>query len=215
MKTRWFISLAVFLLILTACTLPSSGSNKYTLALERGIPVGQTFPGTDIRFVGKTDQGAQVSIGGQIALKRAFDSLSWRGVPTPGVKVNYNMRVITYDADSLKVGGTAQVTLTNIKPKAVAPAAFPKDALVLKGGVAYDVLKGKAIPNSTLTYDGKTPDGAKVGGVDGYPYRKEADSIVWTGQLADKLYSQLDLRVIVFDDSSLKTTGTVTLLVAP
>ena len=215
MKTRWFISLAVFLLILTACTLPSSGSNKYAVALERDIPVGQTLPGTDIRYVGKTDEGAQVSIGGQIALKRVLDSLSWRGEPTPGVKVDYNMRVITYDADSLKVGGTAQVTMTNITPRAVAPAAFPKNALALKGAVAYDVLKGKAVPNSTLTYDGKTPDGAKLGGIEGYPYRKEADSIVWTGQLADKLYSQLDLRVVIFDDKSLKTTGTITLLLAP
>ena len=185
------------------------------MALERDIQVGQTLPGTDIRFVGKTDQGAQMSIGGQMALKRVLDSLSWRGEPTPGVKVNYNMRVITYDANSLKVGGTAQVTVANAKPKAVAPTALPKNALVLKGAVAYDVPKGKAVPNSTLTYDGKTPDGAKFGGIEGYPYRKEADSIVWTGQLADKLYSQLDLRVVIFDDNSLKTTGTITLLLAP
>ena len=215
MKTRGFISLAVFLLILTACTLPSSDSNKYTLAVERDIPVGQTFPGTDIRYVGKTDQGAQVSIGGQSALKRVFDSLSWRGQPIPGVTVNYAMRVIAYDADSLKVGGAAQVTLANIKPRAAAPAEFPKNALVLRGGVTYDVGRGKAIPNSTLTYAGKTADGAKLGGIEGYPYRKEADSIVWTGQLADKLYSQLDLRVVIFDDDSLKTTGTLTLLLAP
>jgi len=77
------------------------------------------------------------------------------------------------------------------------------------------VRRGKAIPNSTLTYAGKTADGAKLGGIEGYPYRKEADSIVWTGQLADKLYSQLDLRVVIFDDDSLKTTGTLTLLLAP
>ena len=215
MKTRWFIGLAVFLLTLTACTLPSSGSNEYATALERDIPIGQTLPGTDIRYVSKTDQGAQVSIGGQNALKRVFDSLSWRGQPIPGVQVSYNMRVIAYDADSLQVGGTAKVTLTNIRPRAAPPSEFPKNALVLKGGVTYDVGRGKAIPNSTLTYEGKTPDGAKLGGIDGYPYRKEADSIVWTGQLADRLYSQLDLRVVIFDDTSLKTTGTITLLLAP
>lgn len=215
MKTWWFIGVAVCVLILAACTPPSSSGNEYATALEWDIPVGQTLPGTDIRFVGKTDQGAQVSIGGQLALKKVLDSLTWRGEPTPGAKVNYNLRVITYDATALKVGGTAQVTLANPKPKAVSATSLPKNALTLKGAVAYNVSKGKAVPNSTLTYEGKTPDGAKLGGVEGYPYRREADSIVWTGQLADKLYSQLDLRVVIFDDNSLKTTGTITLLLAP
>jgi len=36
---------------------------------------------------------------------------------------------------------------------------------------------------------------------------EEADSILWTGQLADKVFLGLDLRVVLFTDSSLRTTG--------
>ena len=71
MKTRWFIVAIVAALSLVACTrqLPP-GVIEYSTAFERSIEAGQTLPGTDIKYIGKTEQGAQMSIGGQSALKR-------------------------------------------------------------------------------------------------------------------------------------------------
>ncbi len=217
MRTRWFIVMAVVVLSLAACGQQTQGNGmEYSTTFERDIPVGKTLPGTDIKYLGKNDQGAQVSIGGQTALKRTFDSLDWRGSPVTGVNAEYSLRVLTFDADVIKVGGTAKVVVTQPVPKAVAASTLPKDALTFRGLiVTYDMKKGKTIPGTTLSYDGKTDDGAKLGGIEGYPYRRVADSIAWTGQLAGKTFLQLDLRVVFYDDNSLKVTGTPTLLIAP
>ena len=217
MRTRWFIVMTVVVLNLAACGQQTQGSGmEYSTTFERDIPVGKTLPGTDIKYLGKTDQGAQVSIGGQMALKRTLDSLDWRGSPVAGINAEYSLRVLTFDADAIKVGGTAKVVVTQPVPKASAASSLPKDALTFRGLiVTYDVKKGKTIPGTTLSYDDKTDDGAKLGGIEGYSYRKIADSIAWTGQLADKTFLQLDLRVVFYDDNSLKVTGTPTLLIAP
>ena len=216
MKLRRFILVAVLMLSLAACNPQSpSGGMEYTTAFEHDIPVGQAIPGTDIKYLGKTDQGAQVSIGGQVALKRVFDSLSWHSEPATGVKIDYNLRVISYDANSLKAGGTAQVVIGDATPKAVSASSLPKNALTFKGAAAYVVAKGKTIPGTTITYNGKTSDGAQLGGIEGYPFRQEADSIAWTGQLADKVFLQLDLRVVLFTDNLLQVTGTTTLYLTP
>ena len=217
MKTRVVvIIIATAALVMAACAgqLPA-GTLEYSTAFERSIPAGQTLPGTNIKYIGKTDQGAQMSIGGQSALKRTFDSLSWRGEVAPGVKVDYNLRILTFDSQSLNAGGTAKVTISNAKPKAVSSTSLPKDAPTFRGVVSYDVPKGKTIPGTTITYEGKTSDGAKLSGIEGYPYRQEADSIVWVGQLADKVFIELDLRALLFTDKSIKVTGTVTLHIKP
>ena len=216
MKTHWIIVVALVALSVAACAreLPT-GAMEYSTAFERNIPAGRTLPGTDIKYIGKTEQGAQMSIGGQIAIKRALDSLTWHGDAAPGANVSLSLRVLTFDSQSLDTGGTAKVVLTSVKPQAVASTSLPKDALTFKGIVNYDVPQGKTIPGTTITYDGKTPDGAKLGGVEGYALRKEADSILWTGRLADKVFLGLDLRVVFFTDSSLRTTGTATLYIMP
>ena len=216
MKTRWIIIVALVALSVTACArqLPT-GAMQYSTAFERNIPVGQTLPGTDIKYIGKTEQGAQVSFGGQIAIKRALDSLTWHGDAAPGANVSLSLRVLTFDSQSLDAGGTAKVVLTSVKPQAVSPTSLPKDALTFKGVVSYNVPKGKTIPGTTISYEGKTPDGAQLGGIEGYAFRQEADSVLWTGQLAEKVFLGLDLRVVLFTDSSLRTTGTATLYIVP
>ena len=216
MKTHWIIIAALIALSVTACTrqLPT-GAMEYSTAFERNIPAGQTLPGTDIKYVGKTEQGAQMSIGGQTAIKRALDSLTWHGDAAPGVNVSLSLRVLTFDSQSLDAGGTAKVVITSTKPQAVSPTSLPTDALTFKGVVSYNVSEGKTIPGTTISYEGKTPDGAKLGGIEGYALRKQADSILWTGRLADKVFLGLDLRVVLFTDSSLRTTGTATLYIVP
>jgi len=215
MRTR-LILVVMLALAVAACDqqLPA-GAIEYSTAFERSIPVGQTLPGTDIKYVGKTEQGAQMTIGGQVALKRALDSLTWKGEAAPGVNVDYNLRIVTFDAQSLQAVGTAKVVVSSPKPKAVAATTLPKGAAVFKGVVTYDVPRGKAIPGATITYDGKTPEGAKLGGIEGYALRKTADSIVWLGQLADKLWLELDLRLVSFDENAMQVTGTATLYLKP
>ncbi len=211
----WYLVLGV-VLVLTACARPSpTGALEYSTAVDAGIPAGKTLPGTEIQYLGKSDQGAQMSIGGETALKRTFDSLTWRGDPAPGVTVDYSLRIISFDARELRAAGTAKVTIVNAKPKAVASLALPENTLTFKGLVSYDVPKGTQIPGTTISYDGSSPDGARLGGVEGYPFRKAADSIAWTGQLADKLYLEQSLRVLTFDDNALRTTGTATVYITP
>ena len=216
MKTHWIIIAALIALNVSACArqLPA-GTMEYSTAFERSIPAGQTLPGTDIKYIGKTDQGAQMSIGGQSAVKRTLDSLTWHGDVAPGVNVDYSLRILTFDSRSLDTGGTAKVIITSVKPQAMSPTSLPKNALTFRGVVSYNVPKGKTIPGTTISYEGKTPDGAQLGGIEGYAFRQEADSILWTGQLADKVFLGLDLRVVLFNDSSLRTTGTATLYIAP
>ena len=216
MKSRWLVLIAIVTLSVSACAqqLPS-GAMEYSTAFEREIPAGQSLPGTDIQYLGKTDQGAQMSIGGQAALKRALDSLTWRGEPVPGVSADYDLRIISFDDKVLQTGGTAKVVVSNAKAEAVSPASLPKDALTFKGVVTYRVPKGKTIPGTTITYDGKTSDGAKLGGIEGYAFRKEADSIAWVGKLSDKCFLQLDLRLLAYTDSAMQVTGTATLYLTP
>jgi hypothetical protein len=185
------------------------------MAFEHSIPAGQSLPGTDIKYLGKTEQGAQMSIGGQTTLKRTLDSLTWRGEPTPGVNVDYSLRIVAIDDKVLQAGGTAKVVIANVQAQAVSPSSLPKDALTFKGVVNYNVPQGKTIPGTTITYDGRTPDGAKLGGIEGYAFRKEADSIAWFGKLSDKCFLQLDLRLVIYTDSAMQVTGTATLYLKP
>src|SRR5512136_1587466 len=144
MKSRWLFLFAIVTLGVSACTqqLPS-GAVEYSTAFERAIPAGQSLPGTDIKYIGKTEQGAQMSIGGQAALKRTLDSLTWHGEPVPGVSVDYDLRIISFDDKLLQTGGTAKVVVSNVKAQAVSPASLPQDALTFKGVVTYSVPKGK------------------------------------------------------------------------
>jgi len=215
-KIRALILIAIATLITAACKskLPA-GALEYSTFFDYSIPVGQNLPGTNIKYMGKTSQGAQMSIGGQTALKQTFDSLSWRGEITPGVKVDYNLRILAFDAKSLHVDGTTAFTISGAKPKAISSTALPKDAAKFTGVVSYNIPKGKNIPGTTITYEGKTSDGAKLSGIEGYPFRKEADSIVWNGQLADKLFLKLDLRVLLFSANYLAVTGPVTIHFKP
>jgi len=91
-------------------------------------PGRQTLPGTDIKYIGKTEQGAQMTIGGQQALKRALDSLTWRGQVAPGVTIDYNLRVITFDSQSLQAGGTAKVVVSDSSPKPCRSRPCPRGA---------------------------------------------------------------------------------------
>ncbi len=197
---------------LTACDRQGSSDPTalhYTLPTRMIIDAGQFLPGTTLQYVGETDKGAQVLIDGQQASKKVGDSLNWHGVPMPGTDVSLALRVLSYGPESLQVVGTAEVDVTGVQPQAT--DAVKTAPITYSGVVAYHVPKGDAVPGSTIVYVGRTENGAELGGITGYPYRKAGDSISWEGTLREGLYISLELRVVQYDENNLNVAGVATL----
>lgn len=205
----------VLLFGLVGCRPEPGPSSRltYDLATALSVPVGQELPPTGIRYDRMEDGNAYVIIDGQQALKRKGDSLFWSGTPLEGVSLTLTQRVLWYTEDELHLVGTAKVEIDDALP-AAGPIATTSP-VQYSGPVAYGVNKGGTIPGSTITYLGRTDDGAELGGLSGYPYRMAGDSIVWEGTLRPGVYSRLDLRVIHFDDRTLRVGGVVTLWIGP
>jgi len=214
-RPRWLgriVAACVALLIaLAACRsgAGSLGELAYQLATAVSVPVGQELPPTGIRYDRLEDKGAYLIIDGQQALKKKGDSVSWRGSLQEGVELGLTLRVVWYTEDELYLAGTAEVVIEDAMP--VAGPVATTSPVTYSGPVAYGVSKGDTIPGSTLSYLGKTEDGAELGGLAVYPYRMAGDSIVWEGTLRPGVYSRLDLRVAQFDDRTLRVAGIVTL----
>lgn len=208
---RWLLVAclcALLLPALAACTLKASEHPDrltYRLPTTLTIAVGQTLPGTEIRYLRMSDKGAHVLIKGQEAIKRQGDSLNWRGQPLPGVDVDLQLRIIWYNEQELRVVGTAKVVIQGVQPR-LAVIATSSDMHYV-GPVAYSLGRGAVIPGSTLSYEGKTEEGIKLGGIEGYPFRQVGDSISWEGLLRDGVYLRLDLRVVQFDERGLRVAG--------
>ncbi len=186
----------------------------YTAPFEVGIEVGANLPGTGIRYEGSDEEGARVLIDGQTALKRKGDSLDWKGSPVADVDLNLSLRVLWFTADTLRVAGTAKVTVHN---PVVQAASIPEavNLTVANAPVTYSIARDHFIPGTLIQYLGKEELGAKLGGVEGYPYRKTADSILWTGKLKGNVYLRMTLRVVYFTDDVLSTGGLATLFIVP
>jgi hypothetical protein len=211
------ISLAAGALLLAGCLLTRSdtqaGKLTYKLPAELSIKVGNELPGTGIVYESMGTDGAHVIIKGQKALKRKGDSLDWRGNPVTGVSVDLKMRVAWYTDQELYLVGTAQIVVDGVAPRAAAiPSSLP---IKYTGPVAYGLAQGATIPGSMVTYEGQATDGAKLGGIEGYAYRKLGDSILWEGILRDRVYIRLDVRVAQFDEKGLRVAGLVTLWFSP
>lgn len=216
---KWFLlaALALTLLVLLVTCRPGNGSETrslaYTSPVEIGIPRGELLPGTDIRYVGKSDEGARVSIGGQPALKKAGDSLNWKGTLVDGVAADLNLRVVLITEDKLHVAGTADIVVADPSPQPGPPNELAP--IHYKLPVAHRVKKGTAIPGTPFIYAGKTDRGAQLGNIEGYPYREIGDSIVWQAQLRDGVWLELNLRTALFTDRTLNVAGTADLWIAP
>jgi hypothetical protein len=198
-------------LFLTAC-LPGAGGDKtleYNGPTEQSVPMGQLVSGTDIRYVGYSEQGAEVTIGEQRAFKKAGDSLDWKGTPVAGVDVALAQRILLINEQRLQTVGTVKVTVHDVEP---AVARFPDKPLYsYKVAVTYTVKRGTAIPGTLITYQGKTENGAQLGGISDYPYRKLGDSITWTGRLRPNVYLDMTVRVIAYADDFMQVVGLATL----
>ena len=181
----------------------------YKLPTKITVAVGDELPGTGIRFDGLSENGADLLIRGQRAIKRKGDSVDWSGNPLDGVFVDLKLRVVWYTEEELHLVGTAKVVIDEVSPQ---PAAISTTSPISYGGaVAYGLSKGAVIPGSTIVYEGRTDDGAKLSGIEGYPYRKEGDSISWQGTLRPDVYIRLNVRVAQFDDKGMRVLGLATL----
>jgi len=188
------------------------GSLLYKGPTELSVKPGQSFPGTGLQYVGMTDKMAEVRIDGQRALKKSGDSLDWSGSPSAGVQLDLAMRVLLVSEQSLHAGGTVTLEVADVNPQAAAVSSTSEIKFTVP--VTYAVDKGETIAGTLITYEGHDEEkGAKLGGIPDYPYRKSGDSIVWEGKLRDNVSLRLDVRVLLYDENTLRVGGTATIWV--
>jgi hypothetical protein len=203
----------LILLILTGCETEWINRLPYAGPIEVSVDQGEFLPGTDIQYLGRSEKGAEVSIGGQMAVRKMGDSLDWRGDMVRGVSVDQTLRVALITDGALHNIGTVRLIITN--PTAE-PGPVDRSAPVhYKLPVGYHVETGGTIPGTTLTYMGRTEEGAELGNVEGYPYRKLGDSILWQGTLKQGLWLELELRAALITDQQLDVVGTADLWLIP
>jgi len=215
----WALLLAICILpcLLTGCVVRPNQELKelvYKAPVEIGLNPGDSLPGTNITFQGVEDSSAVVLIGGQRAIKQKGDSLNWHGKPVEGTEVELNLRIAWYTEEKLYLVGTARVKVDKPVPQVV---NIPEDiSMVYHAPVAYGIARGALIPGTTISYVGeRKEEGAELGGIEGYPYRKSGDSIIWGGKLRDGVYLRMNVRVVHFNASSLRIAGLATISILP
>lgn len=202
--------LGLLALAMNGCQSGPSGALVYNAPVTYHIAPGEDVPGTDIRYIGLTDKGAELIIGGQRAYKRAADSVDWQGSLTEDVTLNLTTRVVRFTEETLQLAGTARITVKNPTLQSASP---PSEASLEYHAipVASFVGKGKRLSGTLIEYVGPTDEGAELGGVEGYPYRKTLDSIVWEGRLKEDVFLQVNVRVVRYDGKGLAVTGLASL----
>jgi hypothetical protein len=206
---------ALLYLLLAGCqNNTSTGALVYKGPVEFAVERGKNVPGTDIPLAGIADKTAEFTIGGQRALKKVGDSLDWKGATGKGVLLDLNLRVLLVSEQSAHLGGTASVEIESPQPQSQAIDGDAGTKFVMP--VTYGVDVGKNIPGTLISYQERDADkGAKFGGIADYAYRKMGDSLVWEGKLRDNVKLKLDLRVLFFNENSVRLGGTATLWIEP
>lgn len=212
----WSVPAALWLLLLlsSACR-PEEPSLElvYLAPYKAGIEVGTELPGAPIRYVGPSERGAEVVVAGQRTFKQKGDSLDWHGSPSENVTLDLALRVLWFDEEALHVLGRARVAVLDPEPEA---APIQTDSpMKYDAPVVYSVSRGGSIPGTRVEYLGRAEEGAKLGGIDGYPYRKLADSILWEGKLREGVFLRLNVRVLFITEDSLRVGGVATIWIAP
>jgi hypothetical protein len=206
-KRRTALLLLLLVLAVSACGGQDWHERLvYTGPIEIGIEPGTFLAGTDIQYVTETDQGAEVIIGGQRATKRIGDSLEWAGEMAPGVTVDLSLRIVFVTQDTLQTAGTLQVAIARAEPVVDVVDTSADVHYVLP--VAYRVERGTAIPGTTITYEGREAEGARLGNIEGYAYRRVGDSILWQGRLLPGAWLDLTLRTALIGEEHLDVVGT-------
>jgi len=178
----------------------------YDAPVSFTVKTGATLPGTSIGYSGKSETGAaRVTIGGQVAPKQVADAVDWQGTPLSNVVMKLNMRVASFDEQAITLVGTARIEISDIR---IQPGGSPGTALIeFSAPVTFSLKKNDLIPGSIMVYAGAAPEGAQFLGLDGYPYRKQFDSLQYVGYLGPKVFLKLDLRVLNFNESGVVLGG--------
>jgi len=201
--------LLVFMSCLSNPT-PSLDTLVYKGPVEISVEPDEHLPGTDILYVGITNGMAEFEIEGQRALKKIGDSLDWHGTPIDGVELDLGLRVLLMTDQTVHAGGTITIKIDQPTPResALDTASTTKFSVP----VTYGVKPGDNIPGTLISYEEQEEGkGARLGGIKDYPYRKTGDSVVWEGKLQDNVALRLDLRVLFFNDNTLRVGGVATL----
>lgn len=201
---------------LAACSVRAAappGALVYDGPQAYTLKPGDTLPGTDIRYIGATVQGAEFIIGEQRAVKHKADSLHWSGSPANGVTLDLRLRIAWYTQEALYAAGTGRLTVSNVAPQ---PGRPPAEApLVYKAPVAHRIALSGMIPGTTISYEGQDGDGARFRGLEGYPQRKMGDSLVWEGQLQPGAMVRQELRLVQYDSESARFVGIAHIWITP
>ena len=216
-KMITLVVLGLLLSLLSACQRKSEDGPwelLYTAPFETGIKRGSDLPGTGIRYLGLSDKGAEILIDDQAAFKQKGDSLGWKGNPVGNVDLNLSLRVLWVTEETIYVGGTAKTTVRAPMPEEV-PIPTEPPVKYSSAPVTYQVKKGDYIPGTLVKYVGKHEEGIELSGVEGYPYRKLGDSVVWDGKLLEEVFLQLNVRVLFIASDFINVTGTAALSLTP
>ncbi len=208
--------LLVLTLLVSGCTpFPGSGDHlTYAGPTELTIRAGKFVPGTRIQFVREDEKGAEVLIEGQKATKMVGDSLQWSGQVTDGVSLKANLRILHISPEQMITSGL--ITLAVAKPHPQPGRADKNRPVRYTLPVTYKVDKGSTLPGTTIRYAGTEKDkGARLEGIEGYPYRAIGDSILWEGTLRPNVDIALNVRVLFYNDSFMQVLGTATIGVTP
>ena len=209
---KWLI-LGLMVFLLAACENEWINRLPYAGPVEIQVAKGDFLPGTDIQYLGKSAEGAQVAIGDKTEAKELDDPLDWRGDMVRGASVDQTVRVTAITEDTLFTDGTVRIIVSN--PTLEAEPANTSAPVHYQLPVGYHVDKGATIPGTTITYLGTTDEGAHLDGPEGQTYRAVNDSIVWEGKLREGIWILLDLTVMQITDETLDVLGTADLWIEP
>lgn len=190
----------------TATALPPN-TLAYDAPVSLMVKVGAVLPGTAIAYNGKSGTGqAQVLIAGQLAPKQAADSVDWQGAPAANVTLKLATRVATFDEKSLTLVGSSHIEIRNV---AIQPGGAPGNTIMeLNAPVTFSLSLKETIPGTNVSYVAGTPEGAQFSGIEGYAYRKQLDSLQYSGRLNPKVYVKFDLRVLNYSEAVAVVGGT-------
>jgi hypothetical protein len=194
---------------------PASASSDlliYTTPIYNvNLSPGESVPGTRLHYTDRNADVYNVTIDGLPATKQGGDSFAWQGVLAPGVGAKYDLRISpSFGNDTLIVGGPVEIIVLNPAPAEVAtlPATTATGLYFSNIAIAVSVPVGELLPGTTLAYQGGTSQGASLSGTAGYPYRALGDSLIWAGQIRDNVFVRHNLRVVSFNDETIRLVGT-------
>jgi hypothetical protein len=206
---------ALLVALMLAGCMPEDWTTRlpYAGPVEIGIGSGELLAGTNIRYLGRNEQGAQVAFGDREMTRKIGDPVEWKGEMVSGVEVDETLRAILITDDTLQTAGTVRIIVNDPQPQVEEANTSAPVHFTLP--VGYHVKVGEVIPGTTITYLGKTEDGAQLNREDGYDYRKLGDSITWEGKLRPGLWLELDLRTALITEEQIDVLGTAGIWIQP